>query len=164
MVGFEEIQYQALENEDTAIVCIVLQGTLDFGITVDVNIGASSSASVGQDYVFLPLTIIFEQNLNPVSCHSLNLIDDGVIEDTESIFLVLSTIFSRVVTGVAETEVSIIDTTMGSIAYLSPTDIFITEGNGASLCFQSAQPLEMIIHIEVDFVFVGGMYIHSYIM
>lgn len=123
----------------------------------DINLVPGGSAGPDTDFQFFPITVIFESSSIPRFCQSISVSEDMIIEDEENFSLSLSTIFRVVVISGGDTEVVIGDSTRSTILYLNSTELVITEGSSALLCFENTVELDREITFRIEFGFIQGI-------
>ena len=132
-------------------ICVIMRGKTSINFSATIDVVPDGSAEAGTDFQFSPEVLSYNANSSQRSCFDLVLSEDGVIEREEFIMLYLTSSFSRAIVNIPTTEVIIADSTTSQIDFLNDTEITITEGNSASLCFGVAVQLERDINVRIEF-------------
>jgi hypothetical protein len=159
-IQFEQSEYSFVENQTETSVCVILRGATDIGVAVNVQLGDGGSALLGNDFQFSPTTITFQPStdLLPESklCLNVSVDDDGVIEAAETFFLTLSSNASDgVIIALAEAEVTVLDSTLGPVAFLNSSTT-VAEGDNVLLCFTNPLSFERNVTLQITFESFGG--------
>ena len=138
--------------------CVQLNGAIDRDVPVDIALSPEGTAQPNTDFQFSPTTLTFQSAGNSTMCASVIVNPDDTVETNENFLLVLSSgVVNNVVVSIADIEITIMDSTTGTIGYLNST-ISITEGMSASLCFTSTLGLERNITVFINFDNVGSKF------
>lgn len=152
-----------MENQTEASVCILLDGTIDVPVTVDVQLESGSSAQPGVDFLFSSGTVIFQPsaNLSSRMCLSVTVVDDETVEALEAFSLTLSSAdISTIIIAVGEVLVTILDSTQGPVQFLNSSTV-VLEGEDVLLCFNNPLSFERNATLEVIFEPFGSEFVKS---
>lgn len=137
--------------------CVQLNGAIDTDVPVDIALSSEGTAQPNTDFQFSPVTLTFQSAGDSTICASVIVNPDGIVETDENFFLTLSSSVMNIIVSVADTEITILDSTTGTISYLNST-ISIPEGRSASLCFTNTLRLERSITFQINFDNVGSKF------
>lgn len=157
---FEQAEYTVNEDEITINYCVLLNGTIDLIVRADIGLRAGGSAQPDTDFQFSPTSHTFQPSVNSQNsmrmCQTVTVSEDNIVEPVENFFLTLSSNTSEsVIIAVAETEITILDSTHGPINYLN-SSIVVDEGDTVSLCFSNTLILERNITVQIHFDAFGS--------
>lgn len=126
IVGLTQEVYLARESDGSVGICVNLSGTLEREVavwlsTVDnidqrSNLSRNALATPAEDYLSLSTILTFTDE--EVMCCNISLLEDLVIEDSESFTVSIVSNDTALVTAVNEAEVSLLDSTSKFIEIL----------------------------------------------
>ena len=151
MVGFEETAYSVVESTSSSVnICVVLNGTTEREVevfTTAVVISATSllphrhqcmrasylsmfstvSDGTGGDFIYSSSTLTFPAGDNRILCTPFFVLSDEILEDNETVSLILNSTDNGVILRPRSTTVVIIDDDCKSLVYYNfYFNVFIT--------------------------------------
>ena len=157
-VEFAQQEYVVHENQMSIEYCVQLNGAIDTDVPIDIGLSPGGTAQLNTDFQFPPVTLTFQSTGNSTMCESVIVNPDAIVETNENFFLTLSSsVINNVVVSVFDAEITIMDSTTGTISYINST-ISINEGRSASLCFTNMLSLERSITFQINFENAGSKF------
>jgi len=109
IVGFESDESQTIENAGTAEISIQISSESPYAVTVDYQVAAGSADGGGVDYTLANGTLTFEPNQTTPETIDVQITDDTLPEDNETIVLTLTNPVNAIIGSKSKHTLTIVD-------------------------------------------------------